>query len=114
MGCNCGGGGNSSVRSRNSGVPDGILPNRPFIMGDDGVYDLIRVRIARKIPGLVTGQAAWVRGSLVEENLSSGLIVRMDQPHVRARMWRVGSFTYTDHDQALRVASATNQTVEEI
>ena len=107
--------GAGTIAPSGTSVPLGLLPHMPFIIGDDGVeFELMRVQVALPVEGLVTGQAAWVKGSGAQGLVDSGHLVRIDIPRAPAQMWRVGQFTYTDYEQALAVAQATGQSVEAI
>lgn len=118
MGCNCGKGGGSTIAARSASRRSdaraaSYTQDAPLLIGDAG-GTLIRVRVMVPIEGLGLGRAAWVTGTGVQAHIDSGALVDITATAQRARLWRVGEFTYTTESEARRVAAATGQAAVEV
>lgn len=122
MGCNCGGGANRQTiggsRARQAafkaaGSPLGFSADEPHVIGD--ADDRVRrVRVLRATDGLTAGQAAFVTGTGVDAHLQSGAFHDITKTQQRKRLFKVNGFTYTDPQEANRVAAALGVTPVEV
>lgn len=122
MGCNCGKGAAGSTiaaRSRQAareraGSPVGFDAESAVLIGGDDGSEPVRVRVIRPIGALTVGQAAWVKGSGVALEIAAGDLLDITQRNQRARVWTVNGFTYTNEQEAKRVAAALGTTAFEV
>lgn len=95
------------------GVPAGFGESNPIVIGEAG-GPVLRVRVAIPVESLSVNASVWVTGTGVQAHVASGALVDITSTAQRRRLWRVGGFTYTDYQEASRVAASLGTTPVEV
>lgn len=119
MGCACGKGGGNTIAQgkqtalRAAALPAGSVESDPLVIGEPD--DVVRrVRVATAVPGMRIGNAYWVTGSGVDAMLEDGRLLDITGVQQKSRQYKVGAFTYSDPQEANRVAAAMGTTPIEV